>query len=362
MSIVPFNDLSRQYQALKTEIDQAIHDCLHEGWFIGGSRVTEFENQFADYISARHVVGCGNCTDGLEIILRCLGITPGDEVIVPALTWISDAAAVNMMGAKPVFSDVDPYTYTLKPDHVKQKINSRSKAIIAVHLYGQCADMEALREIANTYQLYLIEDCAQAHGAKRNNKCAGTLSDAAAFSFYPSKNLGALGDAGCMVTNNDSLAMRLRQMANHGQPHKDKHEFPGRNSRLDVLQAAVLSFKLKHLNSFNQRRRQIAHSYNEAFKNLPIQLPIETNGNEHVYHIYAIRTDKRDELRMHLAQQGVETAVHYPHALSAMPFYSYANDCVEAVNASKELLSLPIFPELREDEIEKVVAGVRSFF
>lgn len=362
MSSVPFNDLSRQYMSLKNEMDEVIQKCLRDGWFIGGEQVNDFEKSFANYLDARNVIGCGNCTDGLEIILRCLGVTAGDEVIVPALTWISDAAVVNMIGARPVFADVDPHTYTINPNHVRQKINSRTRAIIAVHLYGQCADMESLREMADTYQLYLIEDCAQAHGAKQNGKFAGTLSHAAAFSFYPTKNLGALGDAGCMLTDNDTLAQRLRQMADHGQAQRDRHEFPGRNSRMDVIQAAVLKLKLAYLDEWNKKRNAIATHYHEQLNDLPLQLPVVASKNEHVYHIYAIRCAERDALRLHLMQAGIQTAVHYPQALCDLPFYAYAKDCAVAGQLSKELLSLPLFPELNDEEIERVIEGVKSFY
>lgn len=367
--MIPFADIKRQYQNHQQLIDAAVASVINDTAFIGGSNnpyVNSFEKNFAQYLGIKEVIGCANGTDSLEIILKAMGIGPGDEVIVPALSWISTSESVSAVGATPVFVDIDPHYYTINPFLIEAAITPSTKAIIPVHLYGLPADMNSIMQIANRHQLKVIEDCAQAHGATIDGRVAGTIGDAGSFSFYPGKNLGAYGDAGCIVTNNEQLALTCRMIANHGQQGKHNHLMEGRNSRLDGIHAAILDAKLPLLSEWTGKRKAIAEVYNQSMKDVKhVVLPSQPDGYEHVYHLYVIRNKKRNELQQWLKQNGVETAVHYPVALPLMPCYQHrgftGDQFPVAAQCVNEILSLPMFPELTSDERSEVIKAIKTF-
>jgi len=366
-SPIPLADLRREYGRIRPEIDQAIERVLRRGWFILGEEGEAFEAEWAAYCGLAHAVGVGNGTDALQLALRAAGIGPGDEVIVPALTATFTALAVSMTGATPVFADVDPARYTLDPAAFEAAITARTAAVIAVHLYGCPADMAPLVAIARQHHLLVVEDAAQAHGARYQGARVGGLGDIAAFSFYPSKNLGAYGDAGAVVTDDAALAERVRMLRHGGQRGTYEHELLGTNSRLDEIQAAILRTKLLHLDAWNERRRSIAARYNANLGACgQCTPPAAPDGVEHVYHLYVLRSRTRDKLRDYLAGTGIATGIHYPQGVHLQPAYAplgYApGSCPQAERASSEVLSLPIFPQLSEREIEKVIRLVRFFF
>lgn len=327
-----------------------------------------FEEEFAGFCSARTCIGLGNGTDALYLALRCSGVQEGDEVIVPANTFIATAEAVTMTGAKVVFCDIDPQAYTIDVSKIEGLLTGKTKAIIPVHLYGHPAHMEPILRIAEANRLLVIEDAAQAHGAEYMGRKIGTLGHVGCFSFYPGKNLGAYGDAGAVVTNDEELAEKISMTANHGRAKKYDHLFEGINSRLDTIQAAVLRVKLKWLQEWTEQRRKNATMYNELLKGLPVSPPFESPGVKAVYHLYVIRVadGKRDELRNHLLEKGISCGVHYPVALPNLEAYAYLGhkpqDFPVASRYSDEILSLPMFPELSREQIEYVVHGIRSFF
>lgn len=360
---VPFVDLKPQYQAIKLEIDLAITNILENTAFIGGPIVENFERNFADYLGVQNCIGCGNGTDALEIVMQALDIGEGDEVIVPAMSWIATSETVSSLGAIPIFADVLTEKFTIDPEAVKRNITSKTKAIIPVHLYGRAAEMDQIFEIACEYNLKLIEDSAQAIGAQFNGRNIATFGDAATFSFYPGKNLGAYGDAGCIVTNNDELAAKCRVIANHGQTSKHNHIMEGRNSRLDTIQAAILDVKLKHIENWTKRRIKIAKQYNELLADLPIEIPPLDEKGRHVYHVYVINVENRDEVKAKLAEVGVSTQIHYPKALTSLTPYNALNkedDFPVATNLAKTGLSLPMYPELEREQIDYVVEQLRA--
>ncbi len=367
---VPFVDLGRQYESLKEAIDRAIDDVVHDRAFIGSLKnphVKEFEEHFSDYVGAKHVIACGNGTDALEILVRSLGIGPGDEVIVPALSWIATSEAVSNMGATPVFVDIEPDYFTIDPEKIEKKITSRTRAIIPVHLYGHPADMKKIQEIARRHNLKIIEDCAQAHGAEIDGRRVGTFGDAGAFSFYPGKNLGAYGDAGCMVTNDAETAQTARMIAQHGQSgEKHRHFIEGRNSRMDGIQASVLNVKLPHLDDWTEARIRNAALYHDLLKDLPLELPQTRPGNRHVFHLFVIRTEHRNELRNLLTEKGIATAIQYPSALPFLDAYARfghtEKDFPVIALYQKQILSLPMFPELKREEIEYTADHLHRFF
>lgn len=365
MNKIKFVDLQAQYNSIRREIDSAVENVLNSSVFINGKNVNEFEMSFRSYLGVNHVIGCANGTDAIEIILQACHIGPGDEVIVPAASWISTAEAVSTLGAIPVFVDIDPLTYTLNPELIEKKISKKAKAVIPVHLYGNPADMVSINLIAQKHNLIVIEDCAQAHGASINGKKVGTFGQASTFSFYPSKNLGAYGDAGAMASDNADIAGTARKIANHGQTEKNKHPMLGRNSRLDELQAAVLNVKLKHLDNWNTQRAAHANHYSELLKNSSVVVPQVRGNSKHVFHLYVILSEKRDELKKFLSEKNIETAVHYP---SALPFLDgYANqkhsekDFPVAAAFTRKILSLPMYPELKADMIEYVSDCIKKF-
>lgn len=361
---IPFVNLKRQHSNIQPALDYALNQVIESGQIMGGDIVSGFENNFASYLGVSYAVACANGTDALEIILRAFEVGQGDEVIVPANGWISAAEVVWMLGAKPVFIDPDPYFHTMDSCSIENKISSRTKAIIPIHLYGLPASMVQIMDIAQKYHLKVVEDCAQAHGAKTGIYKVGSFGDAAAFSFYPTKNLGALGDGGMMVTNHPELAKKLRSIANHGQTEKNLHELPGRNSRMDTIQAAVLQTKLPHLHEWNKRRRAIAHYYLENWKSLDIILPEEPDDGFHVFHLFVIQHEQRDALGRYLNSQGISTEVHYPHALPFMPVFQSLhhrkNEFPVAVRQAEQLLSIPVYPELTDVEVEYIVEKVKE--
>jgi dTDP-4-amino-4,6-dideoxygalactose transaminase len=361
---VPFVDLRAQYLSIKEDIDNAIQGVIDQSAFIGGSAIKQFEAAFASYIGTKHCIACGNGTDSIEILLKAMNIGQGDEVIVPANSWISTSEAVSAIGATPVFVDVDEY-YSINIQLAEKKITAKTKAIIPVHLYGHPADMPAVIQLAEKYKLKVIEDCAQSHGAEINGKRTGTWGHAASFSFYPGKNLGAYGDAGAILTNDDELAAVSRQTANHGQIKKHYHVREGRNSRMDTIQAAILLAKLPHLEQWTEQRVKHANLYNELLRDGEIITPLTKNKCTHVYHLYVIRTENREALQAHLSANGIETAVHYPTALPLLPCYSHKNYTPEnfpvAYQNQDRLLSLPMYAELTDEQIEYVAGLIKKF-
>lgn len=355
---IPFVDLKAQYLGIKDEIDIVIAQTLQNTAFIGGQPVKQFEKAFSEYLGVQHCIGCANGTDAIEILLKAMNIGEGDEVIVPAISWISTSEAVSSVGATPVFVDIEPDFYTIDPGKIEEKITSRTKAIIPVHLYGQVANMPAIMDIAKKCQLKVLEDCAQAHGACIEGKTVGTWGDCASFSFYPGKNLGAYGDAGAMVTNDEHLAQRARRIANHGQLSKHDHQIEGRNSRLDALQAAILAVKLQYLEAWTQKRIQNAQLYTRLLSDTSVITPSVRQNSKHVYHLYVIRSAKRDKLKEYLKTQGIASAIHYPTPLPFLPCYASFNHSTDdfpiAAQYQGGILSLPMYAELSKEQIQYI--------
>ncbi|HKF59092.1 MAG TPA: DegT/DnrJ/EryC1/StrS family aminotransferase [Blastocatellia bacterium] len=362
---VPFGDLARQYQLIRTEVDGAIARVLRKGWFILGEEVSAFERDFAAYLGCRNVVGVASGTDALHLALVAAGVRPGDEVITAANTCVPTASGITSAGATVVLADVDPLTFTIQPADIERAITPRTRAIVPVHLYGQAADMDPIIEISNRKGIPVVEDAAQAHGATYRGKKLGTIGDAGCFSFYPSKNLGAFGDAGAVATDNDDLAAKLRQLRNYGERQRYFHQTKGVNSRLDEIQAAILSSKLPHLDTWNLRRRQIARFYDSEITNPVVSKPTEQSYGQHNYHLYVLRCSSRGDLQRHLADRGVSTLIHYPVPLHLQEAYADLGLGPGAYGVSEQLahevLSLPIFPELTDDEVRHVADGVNSF-
>lgn len=363
--MIHFLDLKKQYESIRSEINAAIQEVLDETAFVGGSFVKKFESEFAAYLGANHVVGVGNGTDALEIAIRALALPPGGEIIVPANSFVASAEAVCNMGHRVVFCDCDPGTLTLDVEDVKRRVTKNTVAVMAVHLYGHPANMVPLQAVAKEHGLKIIEDAAQAHGAEYSGKNVGTLGDVAAFSFYPGKNLGAYGDAGAIVTNNEDLATKARMLANHGRINKYDHLMVGRNSRLDGMQAAVLSVKLKHLDAWNERRRQVASWYFDGLSDFQEMSLIQVAPwAKPVFHLFPVRVRDRDALREYLASQGTETGIHYPVALPKLKAFEKTGQSSESMRANLldgNLLSLPMGEHLGENEVQAVIRQIRSF-
>jgi dTDP-4-amino-4,6-dideoxygalactose transaminase len=365
--MIPFADLNAQYRSIQSEIDDAIKGCISDGIFIKGRVVSDFENAFADYLGAEYCIGCGNGTDALEIILTSLDIGPGDEVLVPALTWISTAEAVNNVGAEPVFVDINPETYTIDYNKIEEKITGNTKAMIPVHLYGCPADMNEIMNIAARYGLFVIEDCAQAHGAEYFGKKIGTFGIASAFSFFPSKNLGAFGDAGAVVTNSRDIAENVRKISNHGQLiEKHNHFRIGRNSRLDSIQASVLNVKLKYLDDWNRKRQEAAAFYISRLKaNRGFILPYSGQRKKHVYHLFVVTCSQREKVIQLLDEEKISWGIHYPRALPFIDPYKYKEhkpeDFPVAGRITSELISIPIYPEITEVQLAAVCAKLSEY-
>ena len=355
---VHFVDLKAQYKHIKAEVNQAIEKVMNETAFISGKYASEFEKKFARYLGVDHCIAVANGTDALYIALRSLGIGQGDEVITVANSFVATSEAITMAGAQPVFVDCDPETYNIDLDRLQEAITTRTKAIIPVHLYGRPVNMVRLMEFAESKGLLVVEDAAQAHGAMIGSKYVGTWGNAACFSFYPGKNLGAYGDAGAVVTNDEELAQKIRMTGNHGRCSKYDHEFEGVNSRMDGLQAAILSVKLNHLEEWTQMRRNVASFYSRLLEATGVVLPQQNNGLRHVYHLFVVRMGNRNEVRDKLAQKGIATGVHYPIALPNLSAYSYlghkSEDFPVATAYANEILSLPLYPEISEEQVAYV--------
>ena len=364
--MVKFLDLKSQYYDIQPEIDKAIQNVIENSTFIGGEHVAQFEDSFSNYVGTDYCIGVGNGTDALEIAIEALDMPIGSEIIVPANSFIASSEAVTRSGHRVVFVDIDTESYVISIEDLKKRITLKTKAIIAVHLYGHPCDMDELAKIAKEYNLYIIEDCAQAHGAEYKGKRVGGIGDIATFSFYPGKNLGAYGDGGAITTNNLELSTQCRKIANHGRTAKYDHDFEGRNSRLDSLQAAILNVKLKYLDGWIDKRIQVADKYLLELDGVEdITLPVKQDWAKQAYHLFVIRTNRRDELKSYLTEKDIQTGVHYPISLPKLKAYQYtkqANDQIFANTSDNSLLSLPIGEHLTGEDIAYVVNTVKSFF
>jgi dTDP-4-amino-4,6-dideoxygalactose transaminase len=371
--MVPFLDLTRQYKKIKGEILSATQRVYEKGRFILGEEVSAFEKEFSHYCGVRYGVGVGSGTDALYLALKAAGIGEGDEVITVANSFVATALAISFTGAKPLFVDIDPKTYTMDPNHLelllkhqKAKGSGRKiKAVLPVHLYGHPADMDSIMAIANRYDLIVIEDVCQAHGAKYGKKKVGSFGAMGCFSFYPTKNLGGYGDGGMVVTNHKRHGQNLRLLRCYGERKKYEHILKGHNSRLDEIQAAILRVKLKYLDEWNGERRRKAKIYTQMLSPLGVVCPSEKKGVRHVYHLYTIKTKKRDSLQTFLKKKGIETLIHYPIPIPLQKAYQelgYGRRDFPMTNLwSRKILSLPFFPEMKESEMEEVAEGIRSF-
>jgi dTDP-4-amino-4,6-dideoxygalactose transaminase len=352
-----------QYLSQKDEIDLAIKTVLDSGWYILGKEVEKFENEFSLYNESAHAIGVGSGTEALHLALRALNVGANDEVITTAHTAVATASAIILAGAKPVFVDINPNYYSIDSDLIEEAITPKTKAIIPVHLYGQPCNMDVILEIANHNNLKVIEDCAQAHGARINSHRVGSLGDAGCFSFYPTKNLGGIGDGGAIITNNDSLAEKIRYLREYGWKERYISTREGWNSRLDEIQAAVLSVKLKKLDQDNFRRQQIAQQYRIGLKDLPIKLPKVRENVSHVYHLYVIKSKRRDKLKNYLKQNNIYTMIQYPVPIHKQKYYKNIIDhkkLPNSENITKEILSLPMYPELTDQEIKQVITTMHN--
>jgi dTDP-4-amino-4,6-dideoxygalactose transaminase len=364
---VPFVDLRAQYLSIKKEIDTAILEIINNTAFIGGKPVNDFETAFADLYGVKHCVSVANGTDSLYIIMRMLGIGHGDEVITVANSWISSSETISQTGARPVFIDIDPDYYSLNEYLLERAITSSTKAIMPVHLHGQAVNMDEVMRIANKYNLLVIEDCAQSHFSEFKGKRVGTFGIAASFSFYPGKNLGAYGDAGAIITNDAALAEKCKMYARHGALKKHEHQIEGINSRMDGLQAAILSSKLPYILKWTDLRIQCADLYDELLKNCEgVVIPRRRDSTKHTFHLYVIRAKNRDGLVNYLKEKQIETAIHYPTALPNLKAYSYLGNEPEdfpiATAYQEQILSLPIYPELSKEQIAYVSENIVSFY
>ncbi|MGQ9602996.1 MAG: DegT/DnrJ/EryC1/StrS family aminotransferase [bacterium] len=356
---VPFVDLRAQYQSISNEIQEAIMDVVNDCAFVGGKYVERFEEEFAAYCSRRYAVGVSSGTSALHLALIALGIKPGDEVITAANTFIATTEAITHAGGKVRLVDIDPESYTVDPAKIEDAITPKTKVIIPVHLYGQTADMDPLIEIAKKHGIKILEDAAQAQGAEYKGRRAGSIGDVAAFSFYPAKNLGAYGDAGMVVTDDKDVADKVRLYSNHGRRSAYDHAVEGFNERLDGIQAAVLSVKLKYLDSWNEMRNRAARRYDGMLKDLPVRTPKQMYYAKHIYHLYVIRIAQRDKVRDYLASKGVGTGIHYPIPIHLLDAYRHAGipkaSYPETEKAAEEILSLPMYAEINEEQQRYVV-------
>lgn len=364
---VPFVDLKAQYFSIKKEIDCAIEDVILQTAFIGGKYVNDFETEFANLYGIKHCISVANGTDSLYIIMRMLGIGKGDEVITVANSWISTSETISQTGALPIFVDIHPDYYSINEQLIEQLINSKTKAIIPVHLHGQAVDMDEIMRIAEKYKLYVIEDCAQSHFSEYKGRRVGSFGIAASFSFYPGKNLGAYGDAGAIITNDSDLAENCKMFSRHGALHKHEHQIEGINSRMDGLQAAILLAKLPCILTWTKLRIQCAAIYNELLNDIPeLILPKQRENTLHSYHLYVIRAKNRDGLASFLKEKEIETAIHYPKALPNLKAYSHLNhvenDFPIASSFQDQILSLPIYPELTLDQMKYVADNIKLFY
>ena len=374
---IPLVDLQAQYETIRSEVNEAIDRVLTRSAFIGGPEVESFAVEFAAYCAAGgtnspgeaappqlHCATCGNGTDALYLALRALGVAPGDEVITVAHTFIATTEAISLTGAKPVFVDIRDGTMLLDPDRLEAAVTPKTRAIIAVHLYGQPCEMEAINDVARCHGLKVVEDAAQAHGASWRDRRAGSLGDVACFSFYPGKNLGAYGDGGAVVSSDEGLVRQVRRLANHGRLEKYTHEIEGVNSRLDGLQAAVLRVKLRHLDNWNAARRKIAALYRDGLEDVGVELPTVHADTDPVWHLFVVRTPERERLQTELKRRGIATGVHYPLPLHLQPAYQRSGhqegDFPVTECVAKQILSLPIYPEMTGEQVERVCGVIRE--
>lgn len=362
--MIPFVSFSCMHDEIKEELDQAYERVMASEWFIQGEECNRFEEEFANYCGAKYCVGCGNGLDALFLILKAYGIGEGDEVIVPSNTFVATALAVSYSGAKPIFVEPDIDSYTINPECIEEKITECTKAIIAVHLYGRIADMDRIRDIADRHKLKLIEDAAQAHGATYKGKRAGSLGDAAGFSFYPGKNLGALGDGGAVVSDDKELIEMIRFLGNYGADYKYHHIHKGHNSRLDEIQAAFLRVKLPHLDRWNKERNRIAGRYINEICNTKITLPLKSPFGDHIYHVFAIRTEKRVELEKWLATHEIGYGKHYPIPIYRQPAYvnEYVGENYPIADKISECeISLPMYYGMTDEQIDTIIDVLNNF-
>ena len=363
--MIPFSDLKLQYLSIKEEIDAGLERVLSSGWFILGEEVRAFEEEFAAYVGAAYGIGVGSGTEALHLALLACGVAPGDEVITVSHTAVATVAAIELAGARPVFVDIDPLTYTMNPGQMENKISSAAKVILPVHLYGQVADMDLVLAMASQRGLKVVEDAAQAHGAEYKGRKAGSLGDLACFSFYPTKNLGAYGDGGMIVTSDAALAERLSLLRQYGWAQRYVSSIKGLNSRLDELQAAILRVKLRRLDEWNATRRKYAALYDRRLSDKGVTTPVEGEYGKHCYHLYVIRSEQRDELQRFLRERGVAALVHYPvpvHLQEAYRDFEMSEGTLPVTEqCAREVLSLPVAPELHEEQIETVCDLVAEF-
>ncbi|MGB9589794.1 MAG: DegT/DnrJ/EryC1/StrS family aminotransferase [candidate division WOR-3 bacterium] len=363
--MIPLLDLKRQYASLDKEINEALVRVAASGNYVLGPEVKAFEEEFARYVGVKHAVGVGNGTDALRMALKALDVGPGDEVITVPFTFVATAEAIAELGARPVFVDINPKTFNMEPDLVEKAITPRTKGILPVHLYGQVADTDTLGRICEDHGLFMLEDAAQAAGSARNGRKAGSIGTSAIFSFYPTKNLSAIGDGGMITTNDSEMAERLRYLRVHGSARKYEHSELGYNSRLDEIQAAVLRVRLPHLDTWNARRREIASIYNAELAGL-VETPFVEPGCEHTYHQYTIIADRRDELSAFLKERGIGSAIHYPLPLHLQPAFAYLGykpgDFPVSESMAKRVISLPVFPELSDQEVLEVARAIKEFY
>jgi dTDP-4-amino-4,6-dideoxygalactose transaminase len=366
--MIPIFDLKDQYHAIKDEINEAVARVLESGWFILGQEVEAFEKEFSAYCGLSHGIGVGSGTEALHLALLACGVGPGDEVITVPHTAVATVAAIGLTGARPVFVDIDPASYTMIPDQLESRLTAQTRAVVPVHLYGQAADLDPILEIAQRRGLTVVEDCAQAHGAEYKGRRVGSFGRVACFSFYPTKNLGAYGDGGMVVTDDGALAQRVRLLRQYGWEKRYVSSLRGLNSRLDEIQAAILRVKLGHLDGWNEARRARARLYGELLAGSGVVTPTEMDYGRHIYHLYVVRCPHRahrDELKSYLAEHGVSTAIHYPvpiHLQGAYRVLGYRRGDFSVTEAcADEILSLPMYPELREDEVREVSDLVRGY-
>jgi dTDP-4-amino-4,6-dideoxygalactose transaminase len=359
--MIPFLDLKKDYQSLKPEIDNAVQRVLDSGWFLFGKEVDAFEKEFASFLKAKHCVAVANGTEALQISLMALNLKTGSEVVTAANTSSATAAAIVAAGLKPVFADVDKESFNLDPKRLEARITKKTAAILPVHLYGQPADLNPIIETAENHSLPIIEDACQAHGAEYQNKKAGTFGKTGCFSFFPTKNLSCYGDGGAIATQDSEIAEKLRLLRMYGWKQMQVSSSHGINSRLDEIQAAILRTKLKHLDQWNEKRQKIAFRYSKELKG--IQTPKEMPECKHVYHLFVARSEKRDALREHLKQNGIGSQVHYPKTLTQQPAFAKfsSGKCPAAESLSKRIISLPLNPWLKEEEVSQVIKAVNSF-
>lgn len=363
--MIPVFDLKGQYNAIKDEVNEAVARVLESGWFILGQEVEAFEEEFAAYCGLSHGIGVGSGTEALHLALLSCGVEPGDEVITVPHTAVATVAAIELTGARPVFVDIDPASYTIAPDQLELRITARTRAVVPVHLYGQAADLDSILEIAQRHGLTVVEDCAQAHGAEYKGRRVGSFGRVACFSFYPTKNLGAYGDGGMVVTEDGVLAQKVRLLRQYGWEKRYVSSLRGLNSRLDELQAAILRVKLRHLDEWNEARRERARLYDKLLAGSGVATPTEMDYGRHVYHLYVVRCSHRDALKDYLAERGVGTAVHYPvpiHLQEAYRDVGYRRGDFPVTEAcADEILSLPMYPELRQDEVREISELVKEY-